>query len=69
MLWSDEKSKNQKIYGDPKKLSSFKNARKLAFSKLNFNAATSLCTKKFIKQKLYYIKFRIKVILCKNSEK
>ena len=44
--------KIKKIYGDPKKLSSFKNAGKLAFSQLNFSAATSLCTKKFIKLKL-----------------
>ena len=44
--------KIKKIYGDPKKLSSFENARKLAFSQPKFNAATSLSTKKFIKSKL-----------------
>ena len=44
--------KIKKIYGDPKKLSSFKNAGKLAFSLLNLSVATSLCTKKFIKSKL-----------------
>ena len=52
MLWSDEKSKNQKIYGGPTELLSFKNAGKLAFSQPNFNAATSHCTKKLIKSKL-----------------
>ena len=47
--------KNKKIeiiYGDPKKLSSFKKAGKLASIQPNFSAATSLCTKKFIKPKL-----------------
>ena len=69
MLWSDEKSKNQKIYGDPKKLSSFKNAGKPAFSPPNFNAATSLCRKKFIKSRLQSLTFRVKVILFKNPVK
>ena len=57
--------KNQKIkkfYGDPKTLSSFKNAGKLAFSQLNFSAATSLCTKVY-KTKMESLKFRTKVIL------
>ena len=44
--------KIKKIYGDPKKLSHFKNAGKPAFSQPNFNAATSLHRKKFIKSKL-----------------
>ena len=69
MLWSDEKSKNQKIYRDPKKLSSFKNAGKPAFSPPNFNAATSLCRKKFIKSRLQSLTFRVKVILFKNPVK
>ena len=46
------KSKYQKNYGDPKKLSRFKNAGKPAFSQPNLNAATSLHRKKFIKLKL-----------------
>ena len=41
--WKIKKLK--KIYGGPKKLSSFQNAGKLAFSQPSFNAATSLCTK------------------------
>ena len=61
--------KIKKIYGGPKKLSSFKNAGKLAFSQPSFNAATSLCTKKFIISKLQSLKFRIKVILYKSSKK
>ena len=44
--------KMKKFYGNPKKLLSFKNSGKLSFSQLDFNAATKLCTKKFIKQKL-----------------
>ena len=44
--------KIKKIHGDPKKLSLFKNAGKPAFSQPNFNAATSLHRKKFIKAKL-----------------
>ena len=67
MCFSDSRCfgemKNQKIkkiYGGPKKLSSFKNAGKLAFSQPSFNAATSLCTKKFIKPKWKPLKFKIK---------
>ena len=37
--------KIKKIYGDQKKLLSFKNAGKLAFIQQNFNAAKSLGTK------------------------
>ena len=47
--------KNKKIeiiYGDPKKLSSFKKAGKAASIQSNFSAATSLLRKKFIKPKL-----------------
>ena len=40
------------IYGDPKKFSSFKKAENVASSQTNFNAATSLSRKKFIKLKL-----------------
>ena len=64
--------KNKKIeiiYGDPKKLSSFEKAGKLASIQTNFSAATSLCTKKFIKPKLQPLKFRIKVILYKSAGK
>ena len=43
--------KIKKIYGDPKKLSCFNFAGKPAFGQPNFNAATSLCTKK-----VHYIK-------------
>ena len=51
MLWSDEKSKNQKNLWRSKKVIELY-ARKLAFSQPKFNAATSLNTKKFIKLKL-----------------
>ena len=61
--------KIKKIYGGPTKLLSFKNAGKLAFSQPNFNAATSHCTKKFMKSKLQSLEFRIKVVLFKNSVK
>ena len=44
--------KIEKIYGDPKKLSSFKKAGKAASIQSNFSAATSLLRKKFIKPKL-----------------
>ena len=44
--------KIKKIYGDPKKLSRFKNAGKPTLSQPNFNAATSLHRKMFIKSKL-----------------
>ena len=47
--------KNQKIeiiYGDPKKLSSFKKAGKAASIQSNFSAATSLLRKMFMKSKL-----------------
>ena len=47
--------KNKKIeiiYGDPKKLSSFKKAGKAASIQPNFSAATSLLRKKFIKSML-----------------
>ena len=40
------------IYGDPKKLSSFKKAGKVASIQSNFSAATSLLRKKFIKPKM-----------------
>ena len=40
------------IYGDPKKLSSFRKAGKAASILPNFSAATSLLRKKFIKLKL-----------------
>ena len=40
------------IYGDPKKLSSFKKAGKADLFQPNFSAATSLLRKKFIKSKL-----------------
>ena len=52
MLWSDEKSKIEIIYGDPKKFSSFKKAGKAASIQSNFSAATSLVRKKFIKSNL-----------------
>ena len=61
-----QNQKMKKIYGDPKTLSSFKNARILAFSQPKFNAATSLSRKKVIKLKLEPLKFRTKVILYKN---
>ena len=69
MLWGDEKSKNQKIYRDPKKLLHFKNEGKPAFIEPNFNAATSHFRTKFIKSKLKLLKFRRKVVLYKNSVK
>ena len=47
-----KKRKIEIIYGDPKELSSFKKAGKPASIQANFNAATSLSTKKFIKSKL-----------------
>ena len=40
------------IYGDPKKLSSFKKAGKAASIQPNFSVATSHLRKKFIKPKL-----------------
>ena len=55
MLWSDEKSKNQKNLWRSKKLLSFKNAGKLAFIQQNFNAATSL-SKKVYKIKVIVLK-------------
>ena len=69
MLWGDEKSKNQKINWDPKKLSYFKNEGKPAFIEPNFNAATSHFRTKFIKSKLKPLQFRGKVVLYKNSVK
>ena len=44
--------KTEIIYGDPKKLSSFKKAGKAASIQPNFSAATSLVRKKFIKSNL-----------------
>ena len=64
--------KNKKIEiicGDPKKLSSTKKAGKAASIQPNFSAATSLLRKKFIKLKLYHLKFKIKLILYKSAGK
>ena len=51
--------KNKKIeiiYGDPKKLSSFKKAGKAASIQPNFSAATSLLRKKVYKIKVVALK-------------
>ena len=47
-----EVMKNKKIYGDPKKLSSFKNEGKLASRQPNFKGTTSLFRKEVIKPQL-----------------
>ena len=67
MLWSDEK----KIYGDPKKLSSFKKTGKPASIQPNIKAATSLFRKQVLKTKVVVqpLKFRIIVILYKSAVK
>ena len=64
--------KNEQIkmfYGDPKKLSSIKNAGELACSQPNLNAAKSLCRKKFKKPKFLGLKIKMRSYLFKNAVK
>ena len=57
------------FYGDPKKLSSIKNAGELACSQPNLNAAKSLCRKKFKKPKFLGLKIKMRSYLFKNAVK
>ena len=66
--------KNEQIkmfYGDPKKLSSIKNAGELACSQPNLNAASSLCRKKFKKPKFLGLKIKMRsyfIQKCRKTE-